>query len=72
MLAMIALNLAVAANGLGGIAGAEISYHLLLPGFGVHVGIGMIGVGYSLTAVGLVLAARRGREIRCPSRKAGG
>ncbi len=54
----------LAVNGLGGIAGAEISYRLLLPGFGVHVGIGMIAIGYSLAAVGLVLAVRGGQRTR--------
>lgn len=44
-------GLLLAANGLGGLLGAELTYRLLLPMFGPHQAIGVIGTGYLLLAV---------------------
>ncbi len=40
----------LAANGLGGLAGAEVGYRLLLPLFGPYSGLGVIGFAYLLAA----------------------
>ena len=42
------IGLLLAASGIGGIAGTETVYRLLLPNFGVHVSIGVIGVCYGV------------------------
>jgi len=47
------LGLLLAASGIGGIAGTEIVYRLLLPSFGVHVSIGVVGVCYGIASMGL-------------------
>ncbi len=43
-------GLLLAVNGLGGLIGAEAAYHIILPAFGVHAGIGMIALGYGVVA----------------------
>lgn len=53
------LGTMLAVNGLGAIAGAEIAYRVLLPAFGVHVSLGIVGVTYGLSAFALLLALRR-------------
>lgn len=45
----------LAVNGVGGILGAEAAYRLILPGTGVHVALGMVGVFYGLAAVAMVV-----------------
>ena len=40
----------LAANGLGGLLGAEIAYRVLLPLFGPHQGLGVIGFVYLIAA----------------------
>ena len=59
---MLARLLAV--NGLGGVLGAEISYRFLLPQFGAHVSIGVVGVAYVISAVPLLLASGARRASR--------
>jgi spermidine synthase len=55
------LGLLLAINGLGGIIGAETALRLFLPGFGVHVALGMVGGGYAVVAFGLLLVWRSKR-----------
>lgn len=43
----------LAANGLGGLAGAELAYAVLLPAFGPFAGLGAIGFLYVVAAWGL-------------------
>jgi spermidine synthase len=52
------LGIMLAINGLGAIVGAEISYRILLPNFGVHVSLGIVGACYALSASGLLLLMR--------------
>jgi len=59
----------LAANGVGGVIGAEIGHRLLLPGLGVYAGIGLVGVGYGL--VGAALGALRHAGSRGASRVGG-
>ena len=49
------IGLLLAASGIGGIAGTETVYRLLLPNFGVHVSIGVIGVCYGVASLGLMV-----------------
>lgn len=57
------LGVMLAINGLGAIVGAEISYRVLVPYFGVHVSLGIVGACYALTASGLLLLLRT-RSLR--------
>jgi spermidine synthase len=43
----------LAANGLGGLIGAELAYQVAMPWFGVHTALGVVGLFY-LLAAGLV------------------
>jgi spermidine synthase len=52
------LGTLLAINGLGAIAGAELAYRALLPSFGVHVSLGIVGACYGLFAAGLPLFLR--------------
>lgn len=45
------LGLLLAVNGVGGVGGAELARSVLLPSFGPHVAIGVIGIGYALVAI---------------------
>ncbi|MEM7391483.1 MAG: fused MFS/spermidine synthase, partial [Verrucomicrobiota bacterium] len=44
----------LAANGFGGLLGAELTFRWLLPSFGVYQTLGAIGLFYVLVAVGLI------------------
>lgn len=55
------IGLLLALNGLGGIAGAETAYAVLLPSFAVHVSIGVVGACYTSVALGVLLILRPGR-----------
>lgn len=46
----------LAANGVGGLVGAEAAYRVLLPALGPHVALGAVGCMYCAAAVGVVLA----------------
>jgi len=50
----------LAANGLGGLLGAELTYRLLLPAFGPHLGVGAIGVVYLAAAAVFFIVRARG------------
>ena len=50
------LGLVLAANGLGGLLGAEIANRILMPALGMHLGFAAIGLGYGVAAL---LAASR-------------
>jgi len=52
------LGAMLAINGLGAIVGAEVAYRVLLPAFGVHVSLGIVGACYGLAASGLPLVLR--------------
>ncbi|HYF33702.1 MAG TPA: hypothetical protein VD994_00320, partial [Prosthecobacter sp.] len=52
------MGLLLAVNGIGGIAGTEIAYRVLLPRFGVHVSMGIVGVCYGLVSLVLVILAK--------------
>lgn len=58
------LALLLAVNGLGGIAGTEIAYRLLLPNLAVHVSIGVIAVCYGLASLGVLLVTKEKRIAR--------
>jgi spermidine synthase len=49
----------LAFNGLGGVAGAEIAYGILLPLFNIHAALGVVAIGYVIAALALWLASRR-------------
>ena len=49
----------LAVNGLGGVAGAEIAYRVLLPLFDVHSALGIVAIGYGLAGLALSLRNQR-------------
>jgi len=49
----------IALNGVGGVLGAEAAYRLILPAFGVHGGLAVVGGLYTLAALGLCLGTLR-------------
>lgn len=51
----------LAANGLGGIIGAETANRLLMPWLGMHMSVGVIACLYGLTGVGASVMLRQGR-----------
>ena len=50
----------LAANGLGGIIGAETANRILMPWLGMHMSVGAIACIYGLTSVGACLTLRQG------------
>jgi spermidine synthase len=56
------LGLLLSINGLGGVAGGELARSVLVPAFGVHVALGVVGISYALVAVAVALWTRR-REL---------
>ena len=46
----------LAANGIGGLVGAEVAYRVLLPALGPHVALGAVGCVYCAAALGVVIA----------------
>ena len=55
----------LAANGLGGLLGAEVTYRLLLPATGVYQAVGAVAVFYALAAAGWAWSQRPrpGRQL---------
>jgi spermidine synthase len=49
----------LAANGLGGLVGAEAAYRILLPLFDIHAALGVVAVAYALAGLALSLFNRR-------------
>lgn len=49
----------LAANGLGGLVGAEAASRIFLPRFDVHAALGVVAVGYALAGLALSLRGRR-------------
>jgi spermidine synthase len=49
----------LAVNGLGGVAGAETAYRILLPLFDVHTALGVVAVSYAFAGLALSLRSRR-------------
>lgn len=41
----------LAVNGLGGLLGAELAWRFLLPGVGLHLGIGALALGYAFVGI---------------------
>jgi len=58
------MGLLLAVSGLGGIAGTEIAYRLLLPSFAVHVSMGVVGLFYGLASLVLGLIQKDTRSGR--------
>lgn len=56
------LGWVLAVNGIGGLFGAEVAYRLLLPLSGVHYGIGLIAVSYSLLSIPFLLSKNINRN----------
>jgi spermidine synthase len=52
----------LAANGIGGLLGAELAYRLLMPLAGVHGGLALVGLGY-LSAAALVVYRTQPRPV---------
>ena len=50
----------LAANGLGGVVGAETAYRILLPLFDLHTSIGIVASSYALAGLALSFCGRRG------------
>ncbi len=57
------LALLLAVNGIGGVVGAEFARSILLPSFGVHVALGVIGVVYALAALAVGPLAKENRFL---------
>jgi spermidine synthase len=55
------LGWVLAANGVGGLVGAEAANRLLLPWAGIHGALGWVGIGYCLAGLAVVAVAGRGR-----------
>lgn len=55
----------LASNGAGGFIGAELAYRFALPHLGVHLGLGVIAVAYSLAALGaaFLFGKRAGAQV---------
>ena len=49
----------LAVNGLGGLAGAETAYRILLPLFDIHAALGIVAVAYAVAGLALSLFKRR-------------
>ncbi|MCF7765572.1 MAG: hypothetical protein K9N62_18025, partial [Verrucomicrobia bacterium] len=62
----------LALNGVGGLAGAECAYRVLLPAFGVHVGIGAVGLAYGMVSLAIQAILRSPKEAIRPSDAAPG
>ncbi len=54
-----ALARLLAINGLGAIFGAEVAHRVLLPQFGPHMAVGIVGVAYASAGISVLLAGRR-------------
>jgi spermidine synthase len=54
----------LAVNGLGGMIGTEFALRVLLPVFGVHGALGMVGGFYSLTSIVVLLILRQTSLLR--------
>ncbi|MDJ0852293.1 MAG: hypothetical protein QNK04_28320 [Myxococcota bacterium] len=50
----------LAANGVGGVVGAELGHRLLLPELGAYAGIGLVAVGYGVVGAGLAAVRESG------------
>jgi len=55
------LGWVLAANGVGGLVGAEAANRLLLPWAGIPGALGWVGIGYCLAGLAVVAVAGRGR-----------
>lgn len=53
------LGLLLALNGVGGVLGAGLARSLLLPHFGVHVSLGIVGAAYAVAAGAVALGTQR-------------
>jgi spermidine synthase len=49
----------LAVNGIGGVAGAEVAYRVLLPIFEVHTALGVVAISYALAGLALALLGQR-------------
>ena len=56
----------LAVNGVGGVVGAEAAQRMVMPLFGMHGGLGVIGLGYAALAVVLMFAQNGWRAVRGP------
>ncbi len=49
----------LAVNGIGGLLGAEAAHRVLLPWFGPHLALGVLGAGYGLLSLALTILQQR-------------
>jgi spermidine synthase len=56
------LGILLAVNGLGGVVGAEVARGVLLPFLGVHVAIGLVGLGYAAAGIAVGIWTKERRE----------
>ena len=61
--AAVRLAMLLAANGMGGLIGAELANRLLLGRCGLHGSFGVIGLAYGAAAVALAVARRRSQSM---------